>query len=72
MVKKTKTGKQSPVNDKYKHEEFKEMYDQFLKMNIIKDAKSAAKALMKFLRVDNGQCLAKRVFCVLSSPANRF
>ncbi len=30
LVKEAETGKEKPVNGKYKHEEFKEMYDQFV------------------------------------------
>jgi hypothetical protein len=38
LVNKAESGKEMPVNGKYKHEEFKKMYDQFLKRSIIKDA----------------------------------
>lgn len=33
LVKEAETGKEKPVNGKYKHEEFKEMYDQFVNRN---------------------------------------
>jgi hypothetical protein len=34
LVNQAETGKETPVDDKYKHEEFKKMYDQFVKRNI--------------------------------------
>lgn len=33
LVKQAETGKEKPVNGKFKHEEFKEMYDQFVSRN---------------------------------------
>ncbi len=33
LVKEAETGREKPVNGKYKHEEFKEMYDQFVNRN---------------------------------------
>ena len=33
LVKRAETGMESPVNGKYKHEEFKEMYDRFVERN---------------------------------------
>jgi hypothetical protein len=37
LVKQAETGKEKPVNGKYKHEEFKEMYDQFVSRNKLSD-----------------------------------
>jgi len=37
LVNNAETGKEAPVNGKYKHEEFKEKYDRFVKNNMAKD-----------------------------------
>jgi len=37
LVNKAETGKETPVNGNYKHEEFKEKYDRFVKNNMAKD-----------------------------------
>jgi hypothetical protein len=34
LVNNAETGKEKPVNGKYRHEEFKAMYDQFVERNI--------------------------------------
>jgi len=39
LVKQAETGNEKPVNGKYKHEEFKEMYDQFVSRNKVSDKK---------------------------------
>jgi len=39
LVKQAETGSEEPVNGKYKHEEFKEMYDQFVSRNKVSDKK---------------------------------
>jgi len=39
LVKQAETGNEKPVNGKYKHEEFKEMYDQFVSSNNVSDQK---------------------------------
>jgi hypothetical protein len=36
LVNKAETGKEKPVNGKYRHQEFKEKYDDFLERNIKK------------------------------------
>ena len=38
LVNKAETGKETLVNGKYKHEEFKELYDRFLNRNVRKNA----------------------------------
>ena len=40
LINKAETRKEVPVNGRYKHEEFKKMYDQFLNRNIKKDPNS--------------------------------
>jgi hypothetical protein len=37
LVEQAETGKEKPVNGKYKHEEFKEMYDQFVSHNEVSE-----------------------------------
>ena len=39
LVKQAETGNEKPVSGKYKHEEFKEMYDQFVSRNMVSDKK---------------------------------
>jgi hypothetical protein len=39
LVKQAEAGKEKPVNGKYKHEEFKEMYDRFVSRNSVLDQK---------------------------------
>jgi len=39
LVKQAESGMEKPVNGKYKHEEFKEMYDQFVSRNNVADQK---------------------------------
>ena len=36
LVNNAETGKEKPVNGKYKYEEFRKMYDQFVERNIKK------------------------------------
>jgi hypothetical protein len=37
LVKQAESGKEKPVNGKYKHEEFKDMYDRFVSRNNVLD-----------------------------------
>jgi hypothetical protein len=39
LVKQAEAGEEKPVDGKYKHEEFKEMYDQFVSRNTVADQK---------------------------------
>ena len=39
LVKQAEAGEEKPVNGKYKHEEFKEMYDRFVSRNSVLDQK---------------------------------
>ena len=39
LVKQAETGIEEPINGKYKHEEFKEMYDEFVSRNNVSDQK---------------------------------